>query len=152
MVMIAWSSLAQAQTVRELTDLLCDRTLHFFEPEVGNQIQYTAPDGSLHLWFPGRNATITGRWSVVQNQGEKPQICLSFDEENPAGGPIEQCHALEEWQSWLVEGGTVAGDPYALTSGAPPFLLPQRPQIPRAGLARLYPDVATGPRCALPVS
>ena len=151
-VAIFSAAAAGAQSVQELNAFLCDRTIHFFVAEIGNQIQYTAPDGRLHLWFPDRTETVTGRWAVLADPAKEPRICLTFDEPNPAGGPIRQCHELARWQSWIAEGAAVAGDPYALVTGSLPFPLPSHPPLSRASLAERFPEGAAASVCTVPMS
>lgn len=52
--------------VDALFDLLCGRTVHFYDAS-GNQIEYTAGDGTAFLWYHGLEDVIVGSWGVYSD-------------------------------------------------------------------------------------
>ena len=77
-VLAAGSS--QAQDADMLFDLMCGRTLHYYNPGVpfgagiGNQIEYTSPDGSAFLWHPNGEGVIIGSWENERDEDGNGQV------------------------------------------------------------------------------
>ncbi len=48
----------------EVNDMYRNRTNRYVHPEFGQQVEYTAADGSLYLWHPRYAQILAGRWRV----------------------------------------------------------------------------------------
>ncbi len=64
--LLAGSPASAQGAVDALFDLLCGRTVHFYDAG-GNQIEYTSGDGSAYLWFNGIEDVIVGTWGVYSD-------------------------------------------------------------------------------------
>jgi hypothetical protein len=53
-------------SVDSLFDLLCGRTVHYYDAS-GNQIEYTAGDGTAYLWYHELPDVIVGTWGVYSD-------------------------------------------------------------------------------------
>lgn len=42
----------------------------------GTQVSYEAPDGSVHLWYPGNTMALKGEWRVVAKSSAMPEIMM----------------------------------------------------------------------------
>ena len=141
---------APAQDPAALYDLLCGRTVQFFNPGIGTQIEYTDPDGSAYLWYPGRGDVIVGTWQVGELTDGVAELCYIYEPES-FGTPEDEdiyCYSYDGLVDDIVEGGVRDGDPYGLSSGEVPFpTLPFQP-VDTGALRREYPDQAQAPACA----
>ncbi|MEM9319106.1 MAG: hypothetical protein AAGA70_08875 [Pseudomonadota bacterium] len=144
---------ANAQGAADIVELLCGRTVHYHTPLIGNQIEYTDPDGQAFLWHPFGGGVVVGDWRLEYPEGEDVQVCYSYPD-NALGPGISGDHCFT--YGGLIEDipleGIRDGDPYDLSSGAAPFALPATPYIPPEGLAGQFPDVVRGPGCSAYVS
>lgn len=138
---------AQADTVAAVFELLCDRTLHYYDDGVGNQIEYTSADGAAFLWFNGMTEVITGAWEVLENTPGQIEICYTYDPQPVAPEGEVFCHDYAAWQVTIQENGIRDGDPYALSSGQVPFNLWQTPRLPPEAFDAQYPDLPRGAGC-----
>lgn len=172
---------ANAQAVEALFDLLCGRTVHFYDAS-GNQIEYTSGDGTAYLWFNGVEDVIVGTWGVysdadvreLQNDGSSDtgrdggldsgdlfstptagaQVCYEYP---PGGfGPLDPggFHCWDELRLFetVVEGGVFPGDRYGLRDGEPPFLLQQHPFQALESFDADFPQLPPEPACGVPIS
>ncbi|UWQ97196.1 hypothetical protein K3728_08280 [Rhodobacteraceae bacterium M385] len=171
---------AQAN-VDALFDLLCGRTVHFYDSS-GNQIEYTAGDGTAYLWYHDLPDVIVGSWGVysdaelreLQNDGSNDtgrdggldsrelfdlpiggaQVCYEY----PAGGfgPLDPggFHCWDELDLFetVVEGGVFPGDRYGLRDGEPPFNLPEHPFQTLESFDADFPQLPPEPACGVPIS
>ncbi|OAN69878.1 hypothetical protein A8B78_21250 [Jannaschia sp. EhC01] len=64
--LLAFTPAAAQSNVDALFDLLCGRTVHFYDAS-GNQIEYTSGDGTAYLWFHGLEDVIVGSWGVYSD-------------------------------------------------------------------------------------
>lgn len=145
---------ASAQGAADIVELLCGRTVHYYSTAIGNQIEYTDPDGNAFLWHPfGEGSLVVGTWRLEFPDGSDVQVCYNYPDDafGPATGG-DHCFTYADMVDDVPPDGIRDGDPYGLTSGAAPFALPAWPQIPPAGLAEQYPDAPRGPGCAAYVS
>ncbi len=112
------------------------RTLRFFGTRHGTQIQYYAPSGQAYLWYPGNSAVVTGTWAVRADPRLSSTVCFVYP-----GSRIEgpQCHAADFFFDDAVE--YVSGDPFGLSSGRVPGVLP-----PRRDMSLVEVSTAFGPR------
>ena len=172
---------ANAQAVEALFDLLCGRTVHFYDAS-GNQIEYTSGDGTAYLWFNGLDKVIVGTWGVysdaevleLENDGSGDgsregdldagdlfdgptagaQVCYEYP---PGGfGPLDPggLHCWDEQRLFetVVEGGVFPGDRYGLSDQQPPFVLQQHPFLPLETLDADFPQLPPEPACGVPIS
>lgn len=173
---------ANAQAVDALFDLLCGRSVHFYDAS-GNQIEYTAGDGTAYLWFHGMPDVIVGTWGVYSdseiaernNDGsgdvgrdggldsvdlldapafEGAQVCYEYGP--GAFGPLDPggFHCFDEVLLFetVVEGGIFPGDRYGLRDGVPPYLLPEHPFVELESFDADFPQLPPEPACGLPIS
>lgn len=172
---------ANAQTaVDALFELLCGRTVHFYDGS-GNQIEYTAGDGTAYLWFNGLDDVIVGSWGVytdaevedrlnrgagegrdggldgqdlLQTPSFGAQVCYEY----PPGGfsalDPGGFHCWDEVRLFetVVEGGVFPGDRYGLRDGAPPFVLQDHPFQQLETFDADFPQLPPEPACGLPIS
>ncbi len=172
---------AHAQAVDALFDLLCGRTVHFYD-DSGNQIEYTSGDGTAYLWFHDVDDVIVGTWGVYSdaeiaernNDGsgdegrdggldssdlfDTPtagaQVCYEYAP--GAFGPFDpggfHCFSELELFETVVQGGVFPGDRYGLTDGEPPFLLREHPFVELESFDADFPQLPPEPACGVPIS
>ncbi|MBF9044993.1 hypothetical protein HKCCE4037_16745 [Rhodobacterales bacterium HKCCE4037] len=173
---------ASAQgAVDALFDLLCGRTVHFYDTG-GNQIEYTSGDGSAYLWHPASDETIVGTWGVYSDEevaernndgsGDEgrdgglssedvfdsptfgAQVCYEY----PPGsfGPLDQggfhCWTEQRLFETVVQGGVFPGDRYGLADGEPPYPLPEHPFVELESFDADFPQLPPEPACGVPIS
>lgn len=173
---------ANAQAVDALFDLLCGRSVHFYDAS-GNQIEYTAGDGTAYLWFHGQPEVIVGTWGVYSDaeiaqrriedalgedflgeglfDGPLPdgptagaQVCYEYGP--GAFGPMDTggFHCFDEVLLFetVVAGGIFPGDRYGLSDGTPPYLLPEHPFVELESFDADFPQLPPEPACGVPIS
>ncbi len=155
--LVAIASPASAQGVASgvdaLFDLLCGRSVHYYD-EGGNQIEYTAGDGSAFLWHHDNPNVIVGTWGVYDTDGVGPQVCFEY----PASsfGPLDpgglHCWTETRLFETVVQGGVFAGDRYGLRDGEPPYPLPEHPFVELESFDAEFPELPPEPLCGLPIS
>ncbi|MBO6604865.1 hypothetical protein [Rhodophyticola porphyridii] len=133
---------AGAQDAASILALICGRTVHYFSPELGNQIEYTAPDGSAYLWHSGNEGLVLGTWEVTEITPDIGEVCYvyrpgSFGADDPGS---EFCFDWEMLISDVPQDGVRDGDPYNLASGLRPFALPFTRPVSVAALRTEFPD------------
>lgn len=103
----------------------------------GSQVSYMAPDGTVHLWFPGNGRVVRGRWSL-EAAGYYVQILA-----RPVDA-VNVCfvYGPDSYNAWTGERGRrtcvpadslkgltqdrAEGDVFRLSQAtAAPFVLPQ---------------------------
>lgn len=152
-----------AQDASMLFDLLCGRTVHYYAPGIpfgagiGNQIEYTGPDGSAFLWHPDDDDVIIGSWSVEPDAEGNGTVCYeyppgSFDQSLIPydGEPI--CFDGVGLTNDIVELGVRNGDVYGLSDGVPPFEMPAHPQLSLEELREDFPQDAPATGCVAMMS
>ena len=152
--LISAATPAMAQGAADIVELLCGRTVHYFSVFVGNQIEYTDPDGNAYLWHHfGTGGVITGTWRLEFPDGAPVEVCYTYpDGSFGPGTGGDHCFTYERLLRDVPLDGIRDGDPYDLNSGTAPFPLPVAPAVPPSGLAEQFPDVARGPGCSAYVS
>lgn len=145
-------AMAQAGAA-EIVELLCGRTVHYHSPGIGNQIEFTDPNGSAYLWHPLPGGLVTGIWWLDAPQDGETQVCYTYPEDafGPGSGG-DHCFTYGDLVEHVPLDGIRDGDPYDLASGKEPFPLPAFPPIPPAALAQTFPAIERGPGCAAYVS
>ncbi len=144
---------AQAQATDALFDLLCGRSTHFYD-EGGNQIEYTAGDGTAYLWHHTDTEVIVGTWAVSTTEEGAAQVCYQY----PRGAfGVElvlptYCFSESDLFDTVVQGGVFDGDRYGLRDGQPPYPLPEHPFVPLESFDADFPRLPPEPTCGLPLS
>ena len=104
----------------------CGKTLLFYEPSHGNQIELLDGDGRCYLWYPGNDIIVKGRWRI-----DESNIYFQYggDTFNPVtgvtGGRWEAC-PVAAWMVSIVED--VAGDILNIKKHFP-YILERNPPI-----------------------
>lgn len=142
---------APAQDAASIVDLICGRTVHYFNTDLGNQIEYTAADGQAYLWYSGAETLITGTWEVTALSLDFGQVCYVYA---PGSfGPDDLgstfCWSYEELLRDIPESGVREGDPYDLASGSLPFVLPFDRVVSVESLQERFPDQPPERACGL---
>lgn len=104
-----------------------DKTLLFYDPSHGNQIEYFAPDGKCYLWYPGNKRALPGHWRM-----EGDSICFLFGSNtyNPVTGEIGGNWDKRPFQSFAATvEHTADGDVHGLATGRVPYSLPAHPAL-----------------------
>jgi len=133
---------AQAQDAASIIELICGRTVHYFNGGLGNQIEYTAPNGSAYLWHSRTEQIVIGIWEVNEITLNIGEVCYkylpgSFSEDDPGS---EFCFDYDSLVADIPADGVREGDPYNLASGQMPFPLPFDRPISVKELRDGYPD------------
>jgi hypothetical protein len=143
---------ASAQSAATIRDLICGRTVHYHTPGIGNQIEYTAPDGTAYLWYPDMPDAIIGTWQITPQGLDDAQTCFTYplDEVDGAfgiydGDPI--CFNSAALVRDVPERAIRDGDPYNLETGQVPFVLPSFPYLSIEELKRDFPAVELPDGC-----
>ena len=98
-----------------------NRTIVFYEPSHGTQIEYFAPDGGAFLWYPGKSRVVAGKYKLDGNK-----ICFQYGKNtyNPvtrqAGGNWKCSPSFVHRYSGKK---ACSGDPFNLKTGNIPFRL-----------------------------
>lgn len=143
-----------ANTAADIVELLCGRTVHYYSVAIGNQIEFTDPDGTAYLWHPiGDGGLVVGTWRLEFFDSGDDQVCYTYPKGSFGTDSAEEyCFTYADLLDDVPLDGIRDGDPYGLSSGEAPYSLPAAPQIPPAELAAEFPDVARGPGCSAYVS
>lgn len=119
-----------------------NRTLLFYEPQHGTQVELHAATGQTYLWYPGNSVVVAGEWKVQQNPNltlssggstkPSPEICFRYPETsfNPVtkkSGGDWQCRVSIAYGVNLKENRQ--GDVFNLAKQPTvPFVLPKSQQ------------------------
>lgn len=84
----------------------------------GTQIEYTSEDGKAHLWYPGNDRILHGKWKVTREENQT-LVCFAYGPgtSNPATGHVGddfECGPLHTFRLTTVD--SAKGDPFALAS------------------------------------
>jgi hypothetical protein len=104
-----------------------DKTLLFYDPSHGNQIEYFAPDGKCYLWYPGNKRALPGHWRM-----EGDTICFLFGSNtyNPVTGEIGGNWDKRPFKHFAATvAHTADGDVHGLATGQVPYSLPAHPAL-----------------------
>lgn len=154
MMLVAASSAAMAEGAADIVELLCGRTVHYYSDAIGNQIEFTDPDGNAYLWHPfGQGELVVGSWRLVFADGGQDQVCYTYPKDSFGPGSAEEhCFTYADLVDDVPLDGIRDGDPYALSTGEAPFALPAAPALSPPELAEQFPDADRGPGCSAYVS
>jgi hypothetical protein len=133
---------AGAQDAASIIDLICGRTVHYFNTGLGNQIEYTAADGSAYLWHSSSDDVIIGLWEVTALTLDIGEVCYKYlpGSFGPEDMGSEFCFDYEELVADVPADGVREGDPYDLASREIPFALPFDVPVSVDALRDAYPD------------
>lgn len=104
-----------------------DKTLLFYDPSHGNQIEYFAPDGKCYLWYPGNKRALPGHWRM-----EGDNICFLFGSNtyNPVTGEIGGNWDKRPFNHFAkTVARTADGDVHGLATGQVPHSLQAHPAL-----------------------
>ncbi|MEM6610428.1 MAG: hypothetical protein AAF689_17850 [Pseudomonadota bacterium] len=145
---------ATAQSAVDIVELLCGRTVQYYSVTIGNQIEFTDPDGTAYLWHPfAAGGVVIGDWRIEVPDNADVQVCYTYPDGSfgpDTGG--DHCFTYAGLIDDIVEDGIRDGDPFDLRTGVAPFPLPLNPPLPAARLSEMYPDQDRGPGCSAYVS
>ncbi|WP_437727554.1 SEC-C metal-binding domain-containing protein [Sorangium sp. So ce861] len=104
------------------------KTVLFYEPSHGNQIEYYDRNGRCYLWYPGNRIILAGEWRV---DGEDLCFRYAVKAHNPVTGKRTDAWEwertpLRRWGSTVTD--SAPGDVYGLATGFP-FILPAHPKF-----------------------
>ena len=152
--LIATAAPATAQGAADIVELLCGRTVHYASVAMGNQIEYTDPDGNAYLWHPyGSGGVVKGTWRLEFPDGAPVEVCYTYPDGSFGLATVEDyCFTYDRLLLEVPLDGIRDGDPYDLSSGSAPFPLPLAPLLSPSDLIGEFPDTARGPGCAAYVS
>ena len=145
---------ALAEDAATIRELLCGRTLHFFDAEIGNQIEYTASDGTAYLLHNDIDGVGLGTWRVTEDSApEGAQVCYTYQPGTfgPEDAGSQFCFGYNDLVVDLQPNGVRDGDPYRLTEGKRPFLLPIDRPASVASLRAQYADQPPERACGMPM-
>lgn len=111
-----------------------DKTLLFYDPSHGNQIEYFAPDGKCYLWYPGNKRALPGHWRM-----EGDNICFLFGANtyNPVTGEIGGNWEKRPFKHFAeTVAHTANGDVHGLATGQIPHSLQAHPALESVEAAR----------------
>ncbi|MEX0371041.1 MAG: hypothetical protein AB3N09_10440 [Tateyamaria sp.] len=112
-----------------LRGLAENRTFHFSFRQRGVQLEYYAASGDAYLWLQEEAETIAGHWRIVEEpQRAEPRVCFnystsSFFADRRISGDDWDCHKQSDLQEHVI--AIVEGDPFELSSGSPPIVIPK---------------------------
>ncbi|AXS41161.1 hypothetical protein D1F64_15435 [Breoghania sp. L-A4] len=98
---------------------MADRTIVSYDfNRHGTQIEYTAADGTAHLWYPGNERILHGRWKV-ERQEKSTEACFAYGKNthNPQTGHEGagfECGPFKKAQYFDVD--SVQGDAFGLAA------------------------------------
>lgn len=149
---VVWASALSAQTpVAPDWDLFCNRTIHFYEPAHGNQIEFFDPEGQSYLWYPGLDEAVPGEWRIWPPEtSPEHEICFRYPQRfyNPVTqeyGGEWKCRTFSSFAEGLVNAGVKDGDAFGLSTLSVPFDLPAHPVADMDILQGLLPSGFTSP-------
>jgi hypothetical protein len=142
---------AQAEDAASIIELICGRTVHYFNPALGNQIEYTAPNGEAYLWHSLTERIVIGIWEVNEISPGVGEVCYkylpgSFSDIDPGS---EFCFDYGALVADVPADGVREGDPYNLASGEMPFPLPFENPMSVEDLRDAYPDQPPERACGM---
>lgn len=116
-----------------------DSTRLDYSTQHGTQIEYMSPTGRTYLWYPGNTQLVIGEWQTRPDRQKGGEICFRYPSAtfNPATrtfGGNWSCRRAADF-IWAEEEYT-KGDPYQLSTGRIPFVLPRDEELDFRSLQR----------------
>jgi hypothetical protein len=110
----------------DLRQAITNKTIRYYDPGHGTQIEYYDAAGTAHLWYPGNKINVESKWDVREGEAGKREICFVFPSAvyNPvtkAFGGKQECQLAEIWALSVQESAD--GDVFNLASAKPPWVL-----------------------------
>lgn len=121
-----------------LTRIVSNATTTSRSGQHGTQVEYLSADGRSFLWYPGNRALVPGQWKV-EGRGGSAQMCFRYtsDSFNPATGQIGGGWDCRFGGAYLVDQYEILdGDPFGLSDGKVPFVMPRDAWWTGADLAK----------------
>lgn len=125
---------AASQSVMEARNILCDRTVFFYDRGHGNQIEYFSANGLAYLWYPGNRGAVPSQWRLEARSGTgETTICFKYPRRgyNPVTkkyGGNWVCRLFSVFWSH-TNGEPTVGDIFGLSTGTVPYPLPNHPRV-----------------------
>lgn len=142
---------ATAQDAASIIELICGRTVHYYNPDLGNQIEYTAADGTAYLWFTGSDKLAIGTWEVTAISLDLGEVCYTY--QPGSFGPLDTgstfCWTYQALLDDIPTSGVREGDPYDLASGTAPYPLPRETPVSVTAMRQDFPDQPPERACGL---
>lgn len=113
----------------QLKTQISGRTHRAYSSQHGTQIEYLAANGLAYLWYPGNERAVVGRWSVepYDRNPSAGVVCFSYQNAyNPVTGTAGARHCITAAQFNNTHRESRAGDPFNLSAGRVPYVLPKR--------------------------
>lgn len=125
-----------AYSNEEIDELYMGRTNRYKARGEGVQIEYTAPDGRLYLWYPENERVAVGQWRI----DGQTHVCFRY----PVGVHLPSiAHADGSWACHFISLHSTeitdsrAGDFFSLSArNGVPFVMPRRSGASINGLQR----------------
>ena len=116
-----------------------DSTHLDYSTQHGTQIEYMSSGGRAYLWYPGNTQLVVGEWNTQSDRQNGGEICFRYPSAtfNPATrtfGGNWSCQRAADF-IWAEEQYT-KGDPYRLSTGQIPFVLPRDEELDFRSLQR----------------
>jgi hypothetical protein len=115
-----WSD---AQLASELTGAISGKTKLIYQLGHGVYVEYTAPNGSLRMWYPKNVKVVKGSWGLREVRG-KTRACFHYaDAVNPVTHVYEptECVAPEQTLSGAEVLQSWDGDVFRLMDDRIPY-------------------------------
>lgn len=104
----------------------CGKTLLFYDPGHGNQIEYLDPAGRCYLWYPGNSSIVVGKWRADTTNIYFQYGLNTYNPITPQPGGVWNESPIAPWSASIMEA--VPGDIHNLKNGLP-FVLLAQPRI-----------------------
>ncbi|UWQ80167.1 hypothetical protein K3725_03915 [Leisingera sp. S132] len=119
-------------TAAGLTRRYAGATTLDYSVQHGTQVEHMASDGRAYLWYPGNQRVVTGEWRTETDARGSGRICFRYGRStfNPVTGQRGgswNCVRAADF-IWAEEEYTT-GDPFGLSSGAIPFVMPREKKL-----------------------
>ena len=134
-------------TVEMVTQGYSNRTVLTVDRQHGTQVRYFADNGRTFLWYPGNNRIVAADWRVQSQDRDGFALCFkhgtqTFAPVSGSSGRVWKCSGSVA-QALAMTDEIVAGDPFNLSNGAVPFVMPYATDLTMEDLAQsadLNPD------------
>ena len=124
------AAIEQARTLKPdaletaLRNALTDRTRMIYREGHGVTVEYAAPGGTLHVWYPGGAQAAAGTWGVQRFKKKLVNACFRYQAADPAPRPFDPAECVPAEQT-LGAADVVRewrGDVFGLATGQVPYV------------------------------
>lgn len=133
-------------TPQKVSALLRNTTTRIWDKGHGTQVEYLSAGGKAFLWYPGNRSVVVGDWKTQAREGGSvSEICFRYGQEsyNPVTGQSGGTWSCRNATGYLVNLDVIVrGDPFNLTSGRVPYVLPKQERI---SLGKLFQRAGRAP-------